>query len=794
MAITAAELNIILTARDREFTRSMDRATKRVNRFERDTRRGLSRTSRSFDTLGRSAKRAGPALASALPAAAPILGAAGAVALLGTAFAEAVRNGDKLTLLEGRIEAITGSAALAESGVEGLTAIMLETGVSLDGAASAFTRFTQAGKAIGATQSEVLQLTDTLVKLGRIGGGTQQELTAGAVQLSQALASGQLRGDELRSVMENLPLVTEALASSLGVGIGKLREMAEAGELTSKRVFDALLSKSDETNRRFSELPLTVEVASGRMVAAWTRFSASIDDSIGLSRTLAGVLDGIAAKLDRASLKGRALAKAQLSEGKAELARLKQQLEAERASTPSQSKESQALFGSRGGGREDAFDAVKRKKRIEELTAQISALSEATRMLEQQERAAAAAAAQSAQDRAEAESAAGAEMFRTNQERERQLALMADIDRAALKAANAAEAALREASPLASDEDIARARAFAEETTRLSQARTTGAKESVDAEQQLFDLMVDQLDALRIRQQLAGKTAAEQAGILARERLIAEARRSGVEMSELMVNAIEDQAKGVAELTALVEAEEEAHRANTREIERAKVAQEQLAERQKQANEDLAQGLTNAALQASSFEDALKRVLIQLVEISASSFITGALNGKASGGSFLASFASGLGASLFSGGSGLGQATTVSGVGGIGSSIGAGGGLRVFPGATGFATGGPVVGKGGATSDSIPAMLSNGEFVVNAQAARRNRPTLDAINSGRTASQGGQQMVKVTVDAGPEFDVRVEQSATPVAARAIAQNNQQRDRTFRPRMMATQSEIEKDYR
>jgi tape measure domain-containing protein len=108
--------------------------------------------------------------------------------------------------------------------------------------------------AIGATDEQVVQLTSNILKLGAIGGGSAQEIRSGVIQLGQALASGRLQGDELRSILENLPLVARAIADGLGVGVGKLREMGKAGELTAQTVFDALLSRTDEVNRKFETL------------------------------------------------------------------------------------------------------------------------------------------------------------------------------------------------------------------------------------------------------------------------------------------------------------------------------------------------------------------------------------------------------------------------------------------------------------------------------------------------------------------------------------------------------------
>lgn len=314
MTITRNELNIIISARDEKMRKVFERAEKRATRFEATTRRTASRTTRHFSAMGNSARRAGPAISAAFPASAPILASAGAVTAFGLALSSVVKNGDKLKQLRGRLEAITGSAVLAESGVEGLTSIMVETGTTIDSVSSAFTRFTLAGEQIGATQSEVLELTDTLAKFGQIGGSSTQEIKAAMTQLGQGLASGILRGEEFNSLMENFPVAAKALADSLGVGTGELRKMAEQGELTSRKVFDALLSKADEADKKFAELPMTVERASGRMAAAWARFTDQIDDSIGLSSTLARILDGIAGRFARASATGLELVQAQISE------------------------------------------------------------------------------------------------------------------------------------------------------------------------------------------------------------------------------------------------------------------------------------------------------------------------------------------------------------------------------------------------------------------------------------------------------------------------------------------------
>lgn len=205
-----------------------------------------------------------------------------------------VEAGDTVARLQGRFTALTGSTGAAAEAVGQVFAITQKTGASVDDTGKAFTRFYIASQSIGATRAEAARLVETVQKLGIIGGATTQEMAAGAQQLGQALASGKLAGDEFRSITENLPLVAKALADQLGVSAGKLREMSKDGELTAEKVFGALEKRAKDVDKQFAAMPVTVERAAGQAAAAWTQFAAEIDRSIGLSRTLASVLQGIA--------------------------------------------------------------------------------------------------------------------------------------------------------------------------------------------------------------------------------------------------------------------------------------------------------------------------------------------------------------------------------------------------------------------------------------------------------------------------------------------------------------------
>lgn len=114
----------------------------------------------------------------------------------------------------------------------------------------------QAGEAFK-SNDEAIAFAEQLNKLYKIGGASLEQQKAGTLQITQALASGVLRGDEFNSMMENAPLVAQKLASHLGVSVGQLRAMAKDGQLTGDTLKNALLGSAVETNAEFAKMPMT---------------------------------------------------------------------------------------------------------------------------------------------------------------------------------------------------------------------------------------------------------------------------------------------------------------------------------------------------------------------------------------------------------------------------------------------------------------------------------------------------------------------------------------------------------
>lgn len=108
-----------------------------------------------------------------------------------------------------------------------------------------------------ANNDELIAFTETLNKQFVIAGANAAGAEAATLQLTQAMASGVLRGEELNSVFEQASNVIQSIADYLDVPIGKIREMAADGEITADIVKNAMISSTDEVNARFESMPLT---------------------------------------------------------------------------------------------------------------------------------------------------------------------------------------------------------------------------------------------------------------------------------------------------------------------------------------------------------------------------------------------------------------------------------------------------------------------------------------------------------------------------------------------------------
>lgn len=191
------------------------------------------------------------------------IGLRGAAASLGgvLAFREVVKAADTFQLLNARIALVTDSTKEAEGVYSDLLAMSQRTRSELESTVTLYTRLARATGELGLTSRDLMITTEAISQSFKISGASAAEASAAAVQLSQAMASGVLRGEEFNSISEQAPRILKALGDELGKTTGQLREMAKNGELTSKVVSKALINQSKVIESEFVRIPKTVSDA-----------------------------------------------------------------------------------------------------------------------------------------------------------------------------------------------------------------------------------------------------------------------------------------------------------------------------------------------------------------------------------------------------------------------------------------------------------------------------------------------------------------------------------------------------
>lgn len=174
--------------------------------------------------------------------------------------------------------------------------IAQRTRTSLLASVDLYARIERSTRAIGLNQATQLQLTETINQAAQIsGGGAGAE--AALFQLSQGLASGTLRGEELNSVLEQTPRLAQAIADGMDIPIGKLRQIAQDGKLTSEAVLRALLSQSAGIQAEFAKFPPTIAGGFTQIRNALVQYLTTSENAASAAASLARFLGMVADKL-----------------------------------------------------------------------------------------------------------------------------------------------------------------------------------------------------------------------------------------------------------------------------------------------------------------------------------------------------------------------------------------------------------------------------------------------------------------------------------------------------------------
>ena len=276
-----------------------------ANKTLDDLESSTNKTTSALGKLDKNARNAGSGMknaggaASGLKTSMSMLAGAISVSLIiewGKRFLEVA---DNMTQLQARIARLSTDAKTANETFSSLANIASTTGASLSDTTKLWETLTSSLKEAGATNAQVLNLTDTLQKIGRIGGSSTEEMANALRQFGQSIASGTIRAEEFNSILEQMPELARQIAAGLGISMGELRARMLDGKLTAEDALNAIQDRTSVVNAEFAKLPRSISQATGSLETSFAKMIASINDATGASSAFVSVIDSITSAINR---------------------------------------------------------------------------------------------------------------------------------------------------------------------------------------------------------------------------------------------------------------------------------------------------------------------------------------------------------------------------------------------------------------------------------------------------------------------------------------------------------------
>ncbi len=210
--------------------------------------------------------------------------------LAGVGFAtlakEAIEMADTYKLMGARLSLVTHSTSEFLNAQTKLFAMSQETRSSLESTTQLYTKVSMSVETLGKSQNQILSFTKAVNESMKISGATTEEATSTVIQLSQALQSGKLQGDEYKSLRENAPRLAKAIADGIGVETGALANLATEGKLTAEVVFNAIEKSGAKLDEEFKKIPATVGDAFTILSNDALKLVGDLDSATGASSSL----------------------------------------------------------------------------------------------------------------------------------------------------------------------------------------------------------------------------------------------------------------------------------------------------------------------------------------------------------------------------------------------------------------------------------------------------------------------------------------------------------------------------
>lgn len=176
-----------------------------------------------------------------------------------------IKTADQMQMTKARLDLMNDGLQTTEQLQEKIYQAAQRSGGAYADTADAVAKLGLRAGSIFKTNDETIQFTETLNKMFVIAGASQQEMSSATLQLTQALGSGVLRGEEFNAVFEAAPNVMQAVADHIGQPIGALKKLASEGKISAQVVKDAIFGATDKINEQFEGMPITFAQAWQKM-------------------------------------------------------------------------------------------------------------------------------------------------------------------------------------------------------------------------------------------------------------------------------------------------------------------------------------------------------------------------------------------------------------------------------------------------------------------------------------------------------------------------------------------------
>ena len=251
-----------------------------------------------MNSMGASAERMERRVSSAGNRISTVLGRAIAAIAVGAAVKEARLLADTWTQTGNKMAAAGTEMESLGARQNQLVQLARDTRTEYGQTADIYARITRSTKELNTTDQQRLRLTELVNKAVKAGGATTAEQISTITQLGQALASGNLQGDELRSIRENAPLIARALADEFNVTIGGLKKLGGEGEITSDRIVRAILNGGATIDAQFEKTRATIGESFTALETEAIRFVGNLDKAIGVTEGIAAFTNKITEDFD----------------------------------------------------------------------------------------------------------------------------------------------------------------------------------------------------------------------------------------------------------------------------------------------------------------------------------------------------------------------------------------------------------------------------------------------------------------------------------------------------------------